>query len=131
MFSDTEKAYLKSQRLARIATVSAALQPDVAPVGFEFDGDVFFVGGVDLKRTLKFRNVQAGNRKVSLVVDDLERAQPWAPRGVKVHGIAEIVERAGHLGRGVYLAIRPDRYWSWGIDGPAMVDGRPNIKRGR
>lgn len=131
MFSDTEKAYLKSQRLARIATVSAALQPDVAPGGFEFDGEIFFVGGVDLKRTLKFRNVDAGNRKVSLVVDDLEVVQPWKPRGIKVHGTAEIVERTGQLGRGVYLAIRPSRYWSLGIEGPAMVNRKPNIKRGR
>lgn len=131
MFGDTEKAYLKSQQLARIATVSAARQPDVAPVGFEFDGAMFFVGGVDVERTLKFRNVQAGNRRLSLVVDDFELGQPGKPRGVKVHGTAEIVERTGQLGRGVYLAIKPDRYWSWGIVGPAMVDGKPNIKRGR
>jgi pyridoxamine 5'-phosphate oxidase family protein len=131
MFSDAEKAYLKSQRLARIATVSATLQPDVAPVGFEFDGDIFFVSGADLKRTLKFRNVEAGNRNVSLVVDDLETVQPWKPRGIKVHGIAEILERTGQLGRGVYLAIKPTRYWSWGIEAPAMEDGKPNIKRGR
>jgi hypothetical protein len=33
MFSDKEIDYLKSQKLARIATVSKGLQPDVAPVG--------------------------------------------------------------------------------------------------
>ncbi len=38
MFSDKEIQYIKSQRLARIATVSAQVQPDVAPVGFDFDG---------------------------------------------------------------------------------------------
>jgi pyridoxamine 5'-phosphate oxidase family protein len=130
MFSERERAYLESQRLARIATVSAALQPDVAPVGFEFDGEMFFVGGLDLKRTLKFKNVERGNRHVSLVVDDLESVQPWKPRGVKVHGTAELVERTGHLGRGVYLAIRPDRYWSWGIEEAAILDGKSNIKRG-
>ena len=37
-FSEEEINYLQSQRLARIATVSADGQPDVAPVGFEFDG---------------------------------------------------------------------------------------------
>jgi pyridoxamine 5'-phosphate oxidase family protein len=37
MFSDKEIAYLQSQRLARIATVSKERQPDVAPVGFDFD----------------------------------------------------------------------------------------------
>ena len=38
MFSEKEVAYIKSQRLARIATVSKKQQPDVAPVSFEFDG---------------------------------------------------------------------------------------------
>ncbi|HEX9196809.1 MAG TPA: pyridoxamine 5'-phosphate oxidase family protein [Candidatus Bathyarchaeia archaeon] len=35
---------MKSQRLARIATVSNKGQPDVVPVGFEFDGQYFWVG---------------------------------------------------------------------------------------
>jgi pyridoxamine 5'-phosphate oxidase family protein len=42
IFSEREIAYLKSQRLARIATVSKELQPDIAPVGSEFDGDHFY-----------------------------------------------------------------------------------------
>jgi pyridoxamine 5'-phosphate oxidase family protein len=41
MFSENEITYLKSQRIARIATASAQLQPDVAPVGFDFDGTYF------------------------------------------------------------------------------------------
>ena len=39
MFSERELAYLRSQRLARIATVSRRSQPDVAPVGYAFDGE--------------------------------------------------------------------------------------------
>ena len=38
MFSEKEIDYLKSQKLARIATVSADGEPDVAQVGFTFDG---------------------------------------------------------------------------------------------
>jgi pyridoxamine 5'-phosphate oxidase family protein len=45
MFTDEETAYLRSQPIARLATVSASGQPDVVPVGFEFDGTCFFVGG--------------------------------------------------------------------------------------
>jgi pyridoxamine 5'-phosphate oxidase family protein len=60
-FSDEEIAYLRSQRLARIATVSADGQPDAVPVGFEFDGMHVYVGGIDPAKTRKFRNVQAGN----------------------------------------------------------------------
>jgi len=39
MFTEKEIAYLQSQLLARLATVSTTLQPDVAPVGFKFDGE--------------------------------------------------------------------------------------------
>ena len=70
-FTDEEIAYLRSQRLARIATVSQEGQPDVAPVGFEFDGTHFYVGGRDPARTRKFLNVEGGNDRVALVVDDL------------------------------------------------------------
>ena len=38
MFTDEEIAYIHSQPLARVATVSPDGQPDVAPVGFEFAG---------------------------------------------------------------------------------------------
>lgn len=41
--------YLKSQRLARIATASEAIQPDVAPVGFDFDGFTFPVAKMDFR----------------------------------------------------------------------------------
>jgi len=44
MFSQKERDYLKSQRLARIATAEPSIregpvQPDVVPVGFDFDGE--------------------------------------------------------------------------------------------
>lgn len=115
MFSEKEVAYLESQRLARIATVSAASQPDVAPVGFDFDGTYFYVSGYTLSRTLKYRNVQA-NPRVSLVVDDLESVKPWKPRGIKVHGTADLTTREGYAGAGTYIRIRPAAIWSWGID---------------
>jgi PPOX class F420-dependent enzyme/OxyR family protein len=73
MFSAPEVVYLKGQRLARIATVSPGLQPDVAPVSFELEGEHFYVGGLNLAATLKHKNVKQGSAKVTLVVDDLER----------------------------------------------------------
>jgi pyridoxamine 5'-phosphate oxidase family protein len=51
MFSEKELSYLKSQRLARIATVSNTQQPDVAAVGFEFDGEHFYIGGLQQTKT--------------------------------------------------------------------------------
>jgi PPOX class F420-dependent enzyme/OxyR family protein len=71
MFTEKEIAYLKSQPLARIATVSLDAQPDVAPVGFEFDGRCLYVGRHNVTGTRKYSNVQRGSTKVALVVDDL------------------------------------------------------------
>ena len=62
-FTEQEISYLRSQPLARIATVGPDGQPDAAPVGFEFDGTYFYVGDIDPAKTRKFRNVRAGNNK--------------------------------------------------------------------
>jgi pyridoxamine 5'-phosphate oxidase family protein len=115
---------MKSQRLARIGTVSANSQPDVAPVGFEFDGDYSYIGGMNNEATRKYKNVAKGNTYVALAIDDLESVDPWMPRGIKVYGTAEIVEPEGHAGKSRYLRIRPTISWSWNVEGPAMVDGK-------
>ena len=125
MFSEQERAFLQSQLLARIATVAADGQPTVDAVGFEFDGKHFYVGGHRFEASRKYKNIVAGNTKVSLIIDDLKSVQPWQPRGIRVHGIAEIVERNGHLGPGSYLAITPQVSWSWGIEAPTLQEGKP------
>ena len=58
IFSEKEIEYLKSQRLARIATVNVSsedqtIQPDVVPVGFDFDGDYLYVGGINILKSTK------------------------------------------------------------------------------
>jgi pyridoxamine 5'-phosphate oxidase family protein len=116
-FTEEELAYLKSQPLARLATVGPEGQPDVAPVGFEFDGTCFYVGGRAPEQTRKFRNVRAGQVKVAIVVDDLVSTDPWNPRGLRVYGTAELVERSGRFGPGVYMRITPDISWSWNLEG--------------
>ena len=122
-FTEDEVAYLKSQPLARIATVSPDGQPDVAPVGFEFDGTYFWVGGQAPEQTRKFLNVQAGQAKVALVIDDLVSTDPWTPRGLRVYGTAELVQRAGRFGPGTYMRITPDISWSWNLEGRAYGSG--------
>ncbi len=129
MFSEAEIAYLKSQYLARLATVSNDAQPTVDAVGFEFDGARFYIGGLDLPASRKYKNVAAGNRQVSLIIDDLESVQPWKPRQIKVHGRAEIVERAGRFGQKEYLAITPTVSWSFGIEGEAFQEGEFTPKK--
>lgn len=123
MFSETEMTYLESQYLARLATVSNKGQPTVDAVGFEFDGARFYIGGIALPASRKYKNVAAGNHKVSLVIDDLASVQPWKPRQIKVHGLAEIVERAGRFGQKEYLAITPTVSWSFGIEGENYLEG--------
>ena len=128
-FSDQEVAYLRSQRLARLATVSPNDQPDVVPVGFEFDGTHLYVGGLAPGRTRKFRNVQAGNTKVALVIDDLVSTNPWSPRYLRIYGTAELVERRGQFGPGPYMRITPTVSWSFNLDGRSFTHDREVIPR--
>ena len=124
MFVEKESTYFQSQPLARISTVSEDKQPDTAAVIFEYDGTYFYVGGVKPKNTRKYKNVRAGNNQVSLLIDDMESIKPWKPRGIRIYGTADFVERSGQFGSGTYLRITPDVSWSWNIVGPSIIDGR-------
>jgi pyridoxamine 5'-phosphate oxidase family protein len=119
-FNDEELAYLQSQPLARLATLGPGDQPDVVPVGFEFDGTSFWVGGPDraVFDTRKSRNIVAARSKVALVIDDLVSFDPFVARCIRVYGYAEApVERTGILGPGYYIRITPTFSWSWNMAG--------------
>lgn len=116
MFNDAELAYVKSQRLLRLATVDPSGQPDNSAVGFEFDGEYFWIGGMDIPSTRKFKNVAAGNTKVALIIDDYESIDPWKPRGVRVFGTAEIADHEGMFGPGRYIKVTPKTTWNWLVE---------------
>ena len=119
-FTEEEIAYLRSQPIARLATLSADGQPDVVPLAFEFDGTYFWVGGSgpSVADTRKFRNVRAGNDKVALVVDDMVSFDPFVARSVRVYGRVEgPVERVGIVGPAIYLRITATISWSWNMAG--------------
>jgi pyridoxamine 5'-phosphate oxidase family protein len=125
MFSEAETDYLKSQRLARIASASAKGTPEVSPVGFEFDGKYFWIGSHSQEiffRTRRYRNITSGNKRVSIVIDDLASVSPWKPRGIKVSGTAEVMEHDGIFGHGQYFRVTPRVTVSWGIEPP--TEGR-------
>ncbi|HET6737905.1 MAG TPA: PPOX class F420-dependent oxidoreductase [Kribbella sp.] len=122
-FNDDELEYLRTQRIARIATVGADGQPDAAPVGFEYDGTHLYIGGVDPVKTRKFRNVRAGNAKVAVLLDDLPSTDPWIPRYLRIYGTAELVERTGRFGAGSYLRITPTISWSFNLEGKPFGHG--------
>jgi pyridoxamine 5'-phosphate oxidase family protein len=122
-FTDEEIEYMRSQRLARLATVGADGQPDVAPVGFEFDGTHIYIGGIDPAKTRKFLNVKAGNDKVALVIDDMVSVDPWTPRFLRIYGTAELTEREGQFGPAPYMKITPTISWSWNLAGRPFSHG--------
>jgi len=130
-FTEEEIAYLRTQRLARIATVSADGQPDAMPVGYQFDGTYFYVGGMNPVKTRKFRNVRGGNTKVALVIDDLVSVNPWTVRGLRIYGNAELlVRQEGQFGPGQYMRITPTVSWSWNLEArPTTHDQKTFYRR--
>ncbi len=128
--SEKEIEYLKSQRIARIATAvgssERSVQPDVVPVGYDFDGQYFYVGGINILKSRKYKNVLKNN-KVALVIDDLKTIDPWDPRGIRIYGTADIVTRqSGYMEQtphpqADYIRIKPEKKWSWGIHEPVFL----------
>jgi pyridoxamine 5'-phosphate oxidase family protein len=130
VFTNAELAYLKSQRLARIATSSNG-QPHVVPLAFRYnpETDTIDVGGHDFARRKKYRDVQ-GNPRVAIVIDDLASIDPWRPRMIEIRGDAEIPPTGGEtVGRGFdpeMFRIHPRRIISIGVegDGPFGLSAR-------
>ena len=111
VFTDGELEFLRSQRLARLATASAAGQPDVSAVGFAVSDDSIVSGGIDLTKTIRYRHLRE-NPQAAIVIDDLVSVDPWRPRGVKVRGPATLEDDEGRM----RIRIRPQVVWSWGTN---------------
>ena len=137
MLSARERAFVDTQRVARLATADAQAVPQVVPVCFGLAGDVLYIaidqkpkreGGRPLKR---LRNI-AENPRVSVVFDRYD--EDWRRLGwVMLHGRAGILaegaehDRAQALLRARYrqleamaigplpvIVIRIERVASWG-----------------
>ena len=121
VFSENELDYLASKRLGRLSTIGTDGFPHVVPLGWSYNPalDTVDIGGRDLARTKKFRNVKA-NPKVALVIDDV--LPPWRPRCVMVRGEAEALEEAASadsMPLGAVIRIHPRQVISWGLDDKA------------
>jgi len=118
-FTEKELEYLRSQRLARMATADSGGQPHVVPVGFRVSADAaaIEVGGRNFGQTKKYRDIRA-NPRVALLVDDLASVTPWTPRGVEVRGTALLQDGGGGpVASGQpWARIVPERIVSWGIN---------------
>jgi pyridoxamine 5'-phosphate oxidase family protein len=113
VFTDAEIRYLTGGRqLGRIATVGVDGTPHVVPVGWIYNAarDTIDVGGHELDRSKKFRDV-ARTGRAAIVIDDLESTDPWRPRAIEIRGRAEAIALPTPL-----IRIHPERIISWGLE---------------
>ena len=114
VFRRAELDYLSGGfQLGRVATVGADGTPHVVPVGWIYNAarDTIDVGGHELERTKKFRDVSRTGR-AAIVIDDLASTDPWHPRGIEVRGRGEAIALPTPL-----IRIHPERIVSWGLAG--------------
>jgi pyridoxamine 5'-phosphate oxidase family protein len=115
VFTEEELRYLAGGRqLGRLATVGRDGTPHVVPVAWIYNAvrETIDIGGSELERSKKFRDV-ARTGRAAIVVDDVESTDPWRPRGVEIRGRAEAIALPTPL-----IRIHPERIVSWGL-GPA------------
>lgn len=122
VFTPAQIAYLKSQRLGRLATVDPSGQPHVVPVGFRYNaerGTIDIGGHGGFAKRKKFRDVQR-NPHVAFVVDDLASINPWRARGIEIRGEVEVRQEGGQEIMPSFdpemFRIRPTHVASWGIE---------------
>jgi pyridoxamine 5'-phosphate oxidase family protein len=117
--TDKELAYLRGQRIGRLATVDTRGRPQVNPVGYFLrDDGTLDIAGWSMAATRKWRNIGA-NAYVSLVVDDVAGTDPWHVRGVEIRGTAEQVLGPHGYGDGLseeLIRIRPYHVIGWGLE---------------
>jgi pyridoxamine 5'-phosphate oxidase family protein len=132
-FTAAEIEYFKSQRLGRLATVNAAGEPHVVPVGFRYnpETDTIDIGGRNMTPTKKYRDVTRRG-VAAFVVDDV--VAPWQPRGIEVRGRAETLPTGGQeimesFGPEI-IRIYPKRIISWGLEGTAYQSNSRSVETG-
>jgi len=122
-FTDAELGYLRAERLlARLATVGSDGMPHIAPVGWSHNPvqDTIEIGGHNLERTKKYRDVERTGR-AAVVIDDV--LAPFQPRGIEVRGSAEAIQGPPPL-----IRIHPQRIVSWGLDEATRTPGHRNAR---
>jgi pyridoxamine 5'-phosphate oxidase family protein len=120
VFTPAELDYLRSQRLARLATLApdGTLQNNPVTFFVHASAGTIDIGGSRIRQTRKFRNVQS-HPQVALVIDDLISLDPWQVRCLEIRGRAEVLPDAQPpapgFSRGL-IRIHPELVFSFGID---------------
>lgn len=134
-FTELEIAYLAEQRLGRLATSREDGTLQVSPVGFGYNPDLgtIDIGGFNMERSWKYRNV-AANGRVAFVVDDIASVDPWRVRCVEIRGRGEAIAAPADSAYGTFagpiIRIHPERIISFGLE-QVDVDAhrlRPNAR---
>jgi pyridoxamine 5'-phosphate oxidase family protein len=130
-FTEAELAYLRTQRLGRLATVNERGEPQVAAVGFRYNPefDTIDIGGYDMANTQKFRNV-ARNGLASFLVDDV--LPPWKTRSLEIRGHAQALADGGqpvapNMSSAV-IRIAPRRIIFWDATTDPVTGSKRNVE---
>ena len=129
-FTPEEIAYLQSQRLGRLATVSEKGEPHVVPVSFRYnpEQDSIDIGGHNIVPTKKYRDAVRYGR-VAFVVDDV--LPPWKPRMIEVRGTVEGLPEGGKAIVEAFspeiLRITPTRIISFGLNSDIVRPGEGRV----
>jgi pyridoxamine 5'-phosphate oxidase family protein len=126
IFDHEQLAYLRSQRLGRLATEQPNGTLQVSPVGYRVDEETgtIDVAGFFMSTSQKYRNVRA-NAKVAFVVDDIASVDPWRVRCLEIRGTAEAIAPTHPATPGdddALIRIHPIRVIAFGLSG----DGDPH-----
>jgi PPOX class probable F420-dependent enzyme len=102
------RAFIESQRIARLATVDGLASPHIVPICFALDGDVLY-SAIDEKpkrgdyaRLIRLRNI-AANPRVQVLLDVYDDADWSQLRFVQLRGAARIIEGGAEHARAISL----------------------------
>ena len=129
-FTPEEIAYLQSQHLGRLATVSENGDPHVVPVGFRYnpEQDSIDIGGHNIVSSKKYRDAVRYGR-VAFVVDDV--VPPWQPRMLEVRGTVKGLPEGGKaINQGMspeILRVTPTRIISFGLNSDVVQPGEGKV----
>jgi pyridoxamine 5'-phosphate oxidase family protein len=133
MFTDEELDYLNSQRIGRLATSHPDGTLQNNPVGFGVNKELgtIDIGGYNMSRSRKFRNV-AANGQAAFVLDDVYSTDPWRVRFLEVRGHAEAIteptDGADQMGGSPIIRLHPTRILSIGLQ-PGDLDVEPHLAK--